>query len=195
MPSSAADNSVLFYAREWGDEPRDNHFRVGPRTLWKVTSKIDHAEMGRLIEVELPRLRRFAVFMARDSILADDLVQECLLRAVSHFDSWEPGTNLRAWLLTILRNVFITEIRRIQRMRNTVPYDETRQATVRDDMPDLAIDLAAVQRAFDRLSDKHREIMHLVALEEFTYEEAASILDLPIGTVRSRVSRARIALR
>src|SRR5262245_42678818 len=153
MPSSAADNSVLFYAREWGDEPRDNHFRVGPRTLWKVTSKIDHAEMGRLIEVELPRLRRFAVFMARDSILADDLVQECLLRAVSHFDSWEPGTNLRAWLLTILRNVFLTELRRIRLGEASRQRSETWSVgATQANAQDFALYLAAVQRAFDCLS-------------------------------------------
>jgi RNA polymerase sigma-70 factor (ECF subfamily) len=151
--------------------------------------------MSRLIEGEIPRLRRFARCLARDDALADDLVQDCLLRAISRFDTWEPGTNLRAWLMTILRNVFITELRRVRRTPATIECEDTRQAAAHAGMQDHAIDLAAVQRAFDRLSDDHREILLFVALEEFSYGEAASVLNLPVGTVRSRLSRARTALR
>jgi RNA polymerase sigma-70 factor (ECF subfamily) len=153
--------------------------------------------MARLIAAEIPRLRRFALLMAHDSAFADDLVQESLLRAVSHFDRWEPGTNLRAWLLTILRNVFLTEVRRNRLGEVHRRRSETWAAAglAHQHAQDFAIYLAAVQRAFDRLSAEHREIIALVALEELNYEEAASLLDLPIGTVRSRLSRARSALR
>jgi RNA polymerase sigma-70 factor (ECF subfamily) len=159
------------------------------------------------IEAEIPRLRRFARYLARDVDLADDLVQECLLRAVSRLDTWEPGTNLRAWLLTILRNVFLTELRRARRApvtsaHNNVPHDPAQAAAqaaaaegAHEGEQDFAIYLAAVQRAFDRLSEEHREILALVAIEELTYEEAAAVLAIPIGTVRSRLSRARTALR
>jgi RNA polymerase sigma-70 factor (ECF subfamily) len=154
------------------------------------------------IEAEIPRLRRFARYLARDADVADDLVQECLLRAVSRIDTWEPGTNLRAWLLTILRNVFLTELRRIRRAPVRSEPDEERQAAAQESAganhqndQDFAIYLAAVQRAFDRLGEEHREILLLVAVEELTYEEAAAVLDIPIGTVRSRLSRARTALR
>jgi RNA polymerase sigma-70 factor (ECF subfamily) len=133
--------------------------------------------------------------MCRDATLADDLVQECLLRAVSSINTWEPGTNLRAWLLTILRNVFFTELRRAGRRAETVEYDDTQHAAAHVGTQNLAIYLAAVQRAFDRLSDGHREILLLVALEEFSYKETASVLNVPVGTVRSRVARARAAMR
>jgi RNA polymerase sigma-70 factor (ECF subfamily) len=148
-----------------------------------------------LIGAQIPRLRRAARAMCRDAVLADDLVQECLLRAISRLDTWEPGTNLRAWLLTILRNVFINEWRRIRRTPTMTEYDETQHAAAHAGMQNLAVDLTAVQRAFNRLSDEHREILLLVALEEFSYEEAASVLGLPSGTVRSRLSRARTAMR
>jgi RNA polymerase sigma-70 factor, ECF subfamily len=154
------------------------------------------------IEAEIPRLRRFARYLARDADVADDLVQECLLRAVSRIDSWEPGTNLRAWLLTILRNVFLTELRRIRRTPIRSEPDEAQQAAAQEaagashhNDQDFAIYLAAVQRAFNRLGEEHREILLLVAVEELTYEEAAAVLNIPIGTVRSRLSRARTALR
>jgi RNA polymerase sigma-70 factor (ECF subfamily) len=154
------------------------------------------------IEAEIPRLRRFARYLARDADVADDLVQECLLRAVSRIESWEPGTNLRAWLLTILRNVFLTELRRMRRAPIRNEPDETRQDAMQEVRhgnhetdQDFAIYLAAVQRAFNRLGEEHREILLLVAVEELTYEEAAAVLDIPIGTVRSRLSRARTALR
>jgi RNA polymerase sigma-70 factor (ECF subfamily) len=156
----------------------------------------------RQIEAEIPRLRRFARYLTRDADAADDLVQECLLRAVAHIESWEPGTNLRAWLLTILRNVFLSEIRRVRRSPVQSEPDEARlsaaqeRATAADQIdPEFAVYLAAVQCAFDRLSEEHREILALVAIEELTYEEAAAVLDVPIGTVRSRLSRARSALR
>jgi RNA polymerase sigma-70 factor (ECF subfamily) len=156
----------------------------------------DQKEMARLIAAEIPRLRRFALLMAHDSAFADDLVQETLLRAVSHFDSWEPGSNLRAWLLTILRNVFLTELRRIRLGEASRQRSEIWSVgAIQVNAQDFALYLAAVQRAFDRLSAEHREILALVALEELSYEEAAAVLNLHIGTVRSRLSRARTALR
>jgi RNA polymerase sigma-70 factor (ECF subfamily) len=161
----------------------------------KAKSEDNHEEMARLIEPEIPRLRRLARCLARDHALADDLVQECLLRAIKRFDTWEPGTNLRAWLMTILRNVFLTEFRRAGRSRLAIEFDEINPAIPHAGSLDRPLDLAAVQRAFDRLSDEHREILVLVALEELRYEEAASILGLPLGTVRSRLSRARAAMR
>jgi RNA polymerase sigma-70 factor (ECF subfamily) len=161
----------------------------------EAKSKIDPEEMAQLIATEIPRLRRLARFLARDRFLADDLVQECLMRAVSHLDTWEPGTNLRGWLMTILRNVFLSELRRVRLTPDTFQYDDAKYAIAHAGMQDCVPDLAAVQRAFDRLSDEHREVLFFVALEGFSYEEAASFLNLPIGTVRSRLARARRAMR
>jgi RNA polymerase sigma-70 factor, ECF subfamily len=150
----------------------------------------------RRIETEIPRLRRFARFLSRDADLADDLVQECLLRAISRIDTWQPGSNLRAWLLTILRNIFFTEMRRLQRTPIvSVAAEDVTSATTQESEPEFAPYLASIQEAFNQLEEEHREILVLVALEELTYQEAASILGIPVGTVRSRLSRARKAMR
>lgn len=149
----------------------------------------------RQIEQEVPRLRRYARYLTRDADRADDLVQECLLRAIARFDSWQPGTNLRAWLFVILRNVFISELRRAGR----TPTD----AAIEDEHPSLAvsgrqetrIEVLELQKALDMLSSEHREVLLLVAVEGLKYEEAADVLQLSVGTVRSRLSRARSALR
>jgi RNA polymerase sigma-70 factor, ECF subfamily len=161
---------------------------------------IDHPARDRirvlaLIEAEIPRLRRYARYLTRDVDRADDLVQEALTRAVAKRDSWQPGTNLRAWLFVILRNVFISELRHKAR--------EPRSELVGENHPSLAVrgtqdermSLVDLQQAFDRLSAEHREILLLVAIEGLPYEEAAAILGVPVGTVRSRLSRARTALR
>lgn len=147
------------------------------------------------IEAEIPRLRRYARYLTRDADQADDLVQEALTRAIAKIDSWQLGTNLRAWLFVILRNAHISAVRRDQR----APIDEA----VAEDHPGLAVAgghesrlaLLELQEAFDALSEEHREVLHLVAVEGLKYDEAATVLELPVGTVRSRLSRARTALR
>jgi RNA polymerase sigma-70 factor, ECF subfamily len=148
-----------------------------------------------LIEAEIPRLRRYARYLAREADRADDLVQECLTRAIAKVDSWTPGTNLRAWLFVILRNCHINEVRRGQR---TVLIGET--GTDYDIVPTPAgqeahINLLEVRDAYLNLSEEHREVLLLVAIEGLQYEEAAEILRIPVGTIRSRLSRARQALR
>jgi RNA polymerase sigma-70 factor (ECF subfamily) len=174
--------------RSW----EEGHFR-------KSSSGVNHREMARLLEGEIPRLRRYASVLARDPSLAEDLVQDCLVRAISRFHTWEPGTNLRAWLMKILRNVFFSELRRVKTRRaveNTiVDYNDDECAAANAWAQEREADLAAVQRAFNGLSDEHREILLLVGLDQLAYKEAASVLGLPIGTVRSRVSRARAAMR
>lgn len=155
----------------------------------------DPKQVLALIEAEIPRLRRYARYLTRDVDRADDLVQEALTRAVAKMDSWQPGTNLRAWLFVILRNVFISELRHRAR--------EPRSDMVADDHPSLAVkstqdermSLVDLQRAFDQLSAEHREILLLVAIEGLPYEEAAAILGVPVGTVRSRLNRARAQLQ
>ena len=148
-----------------------------------------------LIEGEIPRLRRYARYLAREADRADDLVQECLMRAIAKIDSWTPGTNLRAWLFVILRNCHINEIRRGQRIS---PLGETNNEY--DVVPTPAgqeahISLLEVRDAYLNLSEEHREVLLLVAIEGLQYEEAAGILEVPVGTIRSRLSRARQALR
>lgn len=148
-----------------------------------------------LIEAEIPRLRRYARYLVRDVDHADDLVQEALVRALNNLEKWQRGTNLRSWLFVILRNVYINEIRRAR----TTPQSSELQPN------DIALGVSGgqewrqavveMERAFVRLSDEHKDVLFLVAVEGLEYEEAARVLGIPIGTVRSRLSRARLALR
>jgi len=155
----------------------------------------EHRDTVAALEAEIPRLRRFARFMARDADYADDLVQECLTRAIANINSWQPGTNLRAWLFVILKNVFRNDKRRgkheiahLNRLENeAISYAPPQQHT--------HLLLGEIQRAFLKLSEDHREVLMLIAVEGLRYEEAASILDISVGTVKSRLSRARAALR
>jgi RNA polymerase sigma-70 factor, ECF subfamily len=148
----------------------------------------------RAMEAEIPRLRRYARYLSRDRDKADDLVQNCLTNAIHNLHRWRPGSNLRAWLFTILRNDHWDEIRR----RRRAPLVDTG-----DDLPEVAvspayeahIQLRELHQAFRTLSAEHREILCLVVIEDYTYEAAAGILGIPLGTVRSRLSRARALLR
>ncbi len=155
----------------------------------------DHQEAIAAMRAEIPRLRRFARFMTRDADYADDLVQECLTRAIANITSWEPGTNLRAWLFVILKNVFRNDRRRASHdmaYRNGL---ELEPAPFSPAQQDNHLVLAEVQRAFMQLTEEHREVLTLIAIEGFRYEEAAKILNISVGTVKSRLSRARAALR
>lgn len=147
------------------------------------------------IEQEIPRLRRYARYLARDVDQADDLVQDCLTRAIAKIDSWQPGTNLRAWLFVILRNAYISEVRRSSRMPFGTSDAEDDFRLVVSGGQEASLELLEVREALDSLSIEHREVLHLVAVEGLKYEEAAEILEVPVGTVRSRLSRARSALR
>ena len=140
----------------------------------------------------IPRLRRYARALAGDRIAADDLVQDTLERAWSKFHLYRRGTDLRAWLFTVMHNVYVNQLRA---SRPAVPLEE--------DMPELAqapseIDglvLRDLDLAIRRLPTDQREVLLLVALEDMSYDEAAGTLGIPIGTVMSRLARAREKLR
>jgi len=146
------------------------------------------------IEAEIPRLRRFARAMVRDATLADDLVQECLERALSRLHLWRPGSNLRAWLFTILRNLHINGIRRRQ---TVVDIDGEGQANIgaAHGSQFVRLELRDLRRALGLLPTEQREVVLLIGLEGISYGEAADILGISIGTVKSRLSRGRRALR
>ncbi|MGH6918456.1 MAG: sigma-70 family RNA polymerase sigma factor [Geminicoccaceae bacterium] len=148
-----------------------------------------------LIEREIPRLRRYARYLARDADRADDLVQECLTRAIAKVESWTPGTNLRAWLFVILRNCHINEVRRGQRTSLIGELSCDYEVVPTPASQEAHISLLEVRDAYLNLSEEHREVLLLVAIEGLQYEEAAAILAIPVGTIRSRLSRARQALR
>jgi len=150
---------------------------------------------GVLLEQQIPRLRRYALALARDRARADDLVQDCLLRALEKSHLWEPGTNLRAWLFTILHNQHVNAVRRRMREGMTVPVEDTPLPVTVLPPQESVCQLAAVDRAMAMLPHEQRATLLLIGLEGFSYEEAAAILRVPVGTIRSRLSRGRAMLR
>lgn len=138
----------------------------------------------------IPHLRAFARSLAGSPDLADDLVQETVMRALRAQDQYQPNTNLKAWLFTILRNQYVTTMRRARFATSCL-----------DDCPEAIVSVAAsqhetlfmqdVQQALMRLTVEHREVLMLIGAAGISYEEAAQICGCPIGTVKSRLSRAR----
>jgi RNA polymerase sigma-70 factor (ECF subfamily) len=161
---------------------------IGVPKMQQSDDTIEH------IKANIPHLRRYARLLCSSPDLADDLVQDCLLRAIRKLDTFEPGTNLRAWLFTILANHYRTELRRLQTYRAIDPI-AIRQRTSSIEQPSQPIDLATLRDALSGLSDSYRQILLLCGVEGLTYEEAAAVMGVPIGTVRSRLSRARAVLR
>ena len=146
-----------------------------------------------LLEAEIPRLRRYARALTRDVVRADDLLQTCLTRAIAKQHLWQPGTDLRAWLCTMLRNALISELRRSARNPETASVDGAiSRSSVEPEVPYI-LELRDLEAAIAKLPVEQREA--IIGLEGMRYEEAASALRIPIGTVRSRISRARATLR
>jgi RNA polymerase sigma-70 factor (ECF subfamily) len=155
------------------------------------------SEIHKRIEAEIPRLRRYARALVRDVTGADDLVQECLIRALSKLDLWRDGTNLRAWLFTILHNEYVNYVRRSIRIGAPVEFrDDGAPAALR--LPasqEKRLELRDLDRALARLPQEQRAVILLVGLEGMPYVDVAVVLGVPVGTVRSRLSRGRFALR
>ena len=160
-----------------------------------VSTAESEKDLQALLVLEIPRLRRYARLLVRDLAYADDLVQECLVRAVSKLHTYTPGTNLRAWLFVILRNVLINDYNRGQRGPSFTEIPETHANLAVSGGQEQHLMLKEVRAALDLLPEEQREIILLVPVGGLAYEEVAQVLDLPIGTVRSRLSRARTALR
>ncbi len=145
------------------------------------------------IVTHIPRLRRYARVLANDRYLADDLVQDTLERAWKKYHLWRPGSDLRAWLFAIMHNVFVNQMRG-RRLDLELLTNETPAVAVRPTQSD-GLELDDLRRAMMRLSVEHREILVLIALEQMKYDEVGKTLDIPVGTVMSRLSRARERLR
>jgi RNA polymerase sigma-70 factor, ECF subfamily len=153
------------------------------------------ADIYRNIEAEIPRLRRYARALARDVAAADDLVQDCLARALGKLHLWQEGTDLRAWLFTILHNQYVNQVRRAVREGAAVGLSETEPMLTRAPHQGRRLELRDLERAIAKLPEEQRSVILLVGLEGMRYEEVAEVLDVPVGTVRSRLSRGREALR
>lgn len=139
----------------------------------------------------MPRLRIYALSLTRTGHDADDLVQETLLKALANLDKFEKGSNLRAWLFTILKHVFYNEIRH-QKYHPSRPLDDVNADTVALCCPqEIHLELKDTLLRLGRLAPEHSEILLLVGAKGLSYEEAAAICHCKIGTVKSRLSRAR----
>jgi RNA polymerase sigma-70 factor (ECF subfamily) len=152
-------------------------------------------EFGRLLESEIPRLRRYARALTRNTAKADDLVQSSLVRALEKQHLWQPGSNLRAWLFTILHNQHVNDVRHSLRQGSLGPVEDAEPVGRVEPVADASLQLRDLQRGINTLSHEQREVRLLVGLEGMRYEQVATILGIPVGTVRSRLSRARTTLR
>jgi RNA polymerase sigma-70 factor (ECF subfamily) len=144
----------------------------------------------------LPRLRRFALSLARRGDVADDLVQVTAERALAARDRFDPATRMDSWCFRILRNAWLDGIRRDRSRGTAVDIADAPEAGELDGVAitESRLMLQSVMAAMDRLPEEQREVLMLVCVEEMSYKEAAVILGVPLGTVMSRLSRGRLAL-
>jgi RNA polymerase sigma-70 factor (ECF subfamily) len=139
-------------------------------------------------------LRRLAIFLTRNPADADDLVQDTLFRAVRKLHLWQPGTNMMAWLVVMMRRLHLSHFIDSKHNRaKTIPIDDWDASTPATQME--TIEVMEVAARWQDLSKDHREILDMVAVWGASYEEAAAQLRIPVGTIRSRLARARIHLR
>lgn len=138
----------------------------------------------------LPALRAFAISLTRNMAAADDLVQDTILKAWTNIEKFMVGTNLQAWLFTILRNTYYSDLRK---RRREVPDPDGIHASLLSVQPahDSKLAYNDFQRAFDQLSPEHREVLVLIGASGYSCEEAAGMMGVAVGTVKSRASRAR----
>lgn len=141
---------------------------------------------------QIPSLRRYARALTGDRWAADDLVQDTLERACNKWRLWNVGTDLRAWLFTIMHNVFASQIRRAPSRASVDVDDVVHELRSVDSHRDQAIDL---QRCLLLLPEDQRAVLLLVALEDLSYAQVAKVLGVPVGTVMSRLARARSRLQ
>lgn len=143
----------------------------------------------------IPHLRRYARILTGNPTMADDLVQDCLERAIERLEQFQPGTNLRAWLFAIMYSIYVNQWRKRKRRGIDVELSSWVEGNQCRPLQEDGFAVADVWRALENLQQPHRSILLLIGIEGFSYKEAAVILNEPMGTIRSRLSRAREALR
>ena len=152
-----------------------------------------HLDPREELPMHLPAMRAFAISLTRDLTAADDLVQDTIVKAWSNFDKFTPDSNMCAWLFTILRNTFYSDRRK--RRREVMDPDGTHAARLFEKPAhDGRLAMTDFLGAFDKLSPEHREVLILVGASGFSYEEAAAMTGVAVGTVKSRANRARLRL-
>ncbi len=148
-----------------------------------------------LLIAEIPRLRRYAIALLRDRAAADDLVQDVVLRGLDRLHLWRDGTNMRTWLFTIMHNLHANDMRRLSRTVDNQPLEGAALSRGTPPEQEAAVELSQLADAIAGLPVPQRQVLLLVGLEGFSYAEAAETLDVPVGTVMSRLSRTREELR
>jgi len=151
-------------------------------------------DIDALLEPEIPALRRYAYALLRNDDAADDLVQDCLERALSRWYLRRRDGDLRAWLFTILRNLYISDLRRRRRRGPHVGLDDA-AALGLGPAQEAQVETRDLLVALDQLPEEQKSVLLLVGVEDFSYEETARILGIPLGTVMSRLARGRQRLR
>lgn len=144
----------------------------------------------------LPRLRRFAYALTGDMDKADDLVQETCLRALARHEQWQPGTRLDSWMFRIAQNLWLDRMRALKVRGEPVDPDAMAEVPGSDgrDVTDSRLTLEAVRQGISRLPEEQRVLVALVCIDGLTYKQTAEIVNVPIGTVMSRLARARRSL-
>ncbi len=144
----------------------------------------------------LPRLRRFAVSLSRNRDLADDLVQATCERALRGAAGWQPGTRLDSWLYRIMQNLWIDDMRKRRSHGDEIAIEDRHDLVGEEGGRSAEARLAAaeVMRALDALPEEQRSVVTLVCVEDLSYREVSEVLEIPLGTVMSRLSRGRLAL-
>ena len=158
-----------------------------------VTTSLDRVEFERSFQAVLPSLSKYARSLARDQDVAQDLVQEVALRAWAARERFVVGTNFKAWCYRILRNCFLTQVRRQQISRTESRGDDLPEVPVAPDQ-EVALELREVVRNWNHLTIDQQRSLALVAMDGHSYEVAAEIDEVPLGTMKSRVTRARQTL-
>jgi RNA polymerase sigma-70 factor (ECF subfamily) len=160
-----------------------------------IQEDLNVPETGPTLSLYVTALRRYAMALAGDRDEADDLVQECLTRAIARTKSWSQIRNVRAYLFTILHNVFIDKVARGRPPSTVVPLDVMENKLFDRPQQEDGLRIRDLERALRVLPDDYRQVVLLVGLEGMSYRETAATLGIPLGTVMSRLSRGREALR
>lgn len=153
------------------------------------------SEKAALIEPHIPALRRYAFALIREDAATDDLVQDCLERAISRWHLRRTDGDVRAWLFSILHNVFISQRRQALRRGHHGVLDDMAELFSGVEVQEHAMVHRDMLRALSTLPDDHRSVLLLIGVEDLSYAEAAKVLGVPVGTIMSRLSRARDRLR
>lgn len=152
-------------------------------------------EIASLLEPQIPGLRRYAWALLRDDEAADDLVQDTLERAIRHWGQRRRDGDLKAWLFTIQRNLFLNALRQGKGRGIRIGIEALDAVPASDETPESHAGLKDVLAGIDALPEEQRSVLLLIGVEDFSYEQAAQVLNLPLGTVMSRLNRARKRLR